>query len=169
MSELVHILTGRSIQTQSNVVGALLGSIGAVTGFTDRLGITQDPNSKAAKEMQEAMNSANITMAQLGNDGLRIQADAAKYGWDAQKIIQQMQTAGIISQSDAQKAIARAQQNAAMYGAVANIKASNVALENARIAGQNTRLNIVYISSAMAILLVIGLATFTYFKPKLTR
>jgi len=161
--------------TQSNFAqfAQAFGQIGAesnktIGAFTNIAGVKSQEQKLQAGEraILDAQNATQINLAKLGNVGKQIQADAVKYGWDAQKIIQELQLKGQINTNEANKAIAKAQQYAATYAAVANTTASKATVANTKIAQESANKRVIYWIAGIAVLGVLGFIGFVYYKTK---
>jgi hypothetical protein len=162
--------------TQSNFAqfAQAFGQIGAESNktigiFTNVAGVKSQEQKlqDGERAIMDAQNATAIDLAKLGNVGKQIQADAVIKGWDAQKIIQELQLKGVINTNEANKAIAKAQQYAATYAAVANTVSSKASVANTKIAQEAANKRVIYWLAGVAVLGVLGFIGFVFYKTKI--
>lgn len=153
------------MEQQSNWMETI--SFGKIKSNATKRDDAQKALQDGQRAIQDAQNAAQINLAQLGNVGKQIQADAQRYGWDAQKIIQQLQLEGLIDTNKANKAIAKAQQYAATYAAVANTTASKATVANTKIAQDAANKRVIYWLGGIAVLGILAFIGFVFYKTKI--
>lgn len=157
--------------TQSNFAAALgitsLISSGAEVAGMFGVSKAASGDTKELASAQKAMADAGVNVAKYNLEGQKVVAQAQKEGWDAQKIIQELQTKGVINTNEANKAIAKAQQYSTMYASIANITASKSSGANAKVAQDAANNRVIYWLGGIAVIGILAFVGFVFYKTKI--
>ena len=155
-------------QTIQGNFGAILGVTSLISSGSEIAGMfgvskAASGDTKELASAQKAMSEAGVNVAKYNLEGQKVIAQAQKEGWNAQKIIQELQTKGVISTNEANKSIAKSQ----MYSTVANITASKASVANTQKIQDASNKRIMYWIGGIAALGILAFIGFIFYKTKI--